>query len=235
VWEYGAELVELLAPLPSERILDLGCGPGHLTAESRVIVVGVDSAPSMVAQARRHYPSLKFEIADARNLPYHEEFDAVFSNAALHWVRPPEDAIDGIWRALRPGGRFVAELDGKGNIASILEAIKSALGQVQVHMQLTGRPDFYFPGSGEYASLLKENGFSVTLATLFGRPTGLDNGPRGLRLWLEMFATGFLAGLDADPRVEVIELVERRLRPRLYSDGQGTVEYKRLRVVARKE
>ncbi len=238
VWEHGTELVELLAPTPGERILDLGCGTGHLTAkiaESGATVLGVDSAPSMVEQARQNYPALRFELADARDLPYHEEFDAVVSNAVLHWVRPPEKAIEGVWRALKPGTRFVAEFGGKGNIALVLDAIRSALDQVQPSTPPTGQPDFYFPDPDEYASLLENHGFSAIQATLFDRPTPLDGGPEGMRLWLDMFAGGFFDGFDTDQRREAIELVERKLRPRLYGDGQWTVDYVRLRVVARKE
>ena len=238
VWKLGDDLVEILAPLSGERILDLGCGTGHLTAiiaKSGATAVGVDSAPGMINQAQRHYPYLRFDLANARHLPYHEEFDAVFSNAVLHWVRPPERVIAGIRRALKPGGRFVAEFGGRGNISLIMEAIHSALDQVHVRTPATSQQDFYFPDTEEYSSLLDNHGLSVTQASLFDRPTPLSGGPVGMRLWLDMFATGYIARLDADQRCEFVELVERKLRPRLYGGGQWTADYKRLRVVARRD
>src|SRR6202043_2259805 len=100
VWKYGADLVPLLAPQPGERILDIGCGTGHLTAqiaESGARLVGVDRSPEMVKAARKVYPNLQFEVADARALRFHNEFDAVFSNATLHWIQEPEPVIRGIW------------------------------------------------------------------------------------------------------------------------------------------
>jgi trans-aconitate methyltransferase len=119
VWKYGADLVPLLAPQSGERILDIGCGTGHLTAqiaESGARVVGVDRSPEMATAARKAYPKLQFEVADARDLPFRDEFDAVFSNAMLHWIREPELVVRSVRNALRPGGRFVAEFGGKGNI-----------------------------------------------------------------------------------------------------------------------
>ena len=109
VWKYGSDVVSLLDPKAGERILDLGCGTGHLTAqiaESGALVTGVDRSAEMVAAARSAYPNLKFEVADARNLNFREEFDAVFSNATLHWIHEPERVLQGVWKALRPGRKI---------------------------------------------------------------------------------------------------------------------------------
>jgi trans-aconitate methyltransferase len=130
VWKFGSDVVSLLDPQLGERILDLGCGTGHLTAqiaESGARVTGVDRSAEMVAAARLAYPNLKFEIADPRTLPFQNEFDAVFSNATLHWIHEPEQVLQGVWKALCPGGRFVAEFGGKTNIRAMQEGSDRAL------------------------------------------------------------------------------------------------------------
>src|SRR5690242_11899204 len=119
VWKGGAELIDLLNPTSGQRILDLGCGTGHLTAQIAkrgARVTGLDSSPSMIAQARQNYPRLKFVLSDARSLEFREEFEAVFSNAVLHWILDAEAVVAGVARALTPGGRFVLEFGGKKNI-----------------------------------------------------------------------------------------------------------------------
>jgi trans-aconitate 2-methyltransferase len=137
VWEFGRDLVQLLAPEPGDRILDIGCGTGQLTetiARSGAEVLGVDRSAEMIAQARSNYPALAFEIGDAAALPYTAEFDAVFSNAVLHWVKDARGAVAGVARALKPGGRFVAEFGGRGNVRRLVEAVCGAL-------ELVGLPD----------------------------------------------------------------------------------------------
>ena len=175
VWENRTDLVDLLAPRPGERILDVGCGTGHLTAriaQAGAKVVGID-------RARQNYPDLRFEQGDVRNLTYGQEFEAVFSNAVLHWVRPPEAAVEGIRQALKPGGRFVAELGGEGNIALILDAVDSARKELGVPGLTTTRSTFFFPSPDEYTSILESHGFSVTQADMFDSPTPLDWGREG--------------------------------------------------------
>src|SRR5688572_27496888 len=133
VWQRAADLIDILAPLPGERVLDLGCGTGQLTAQiadrgSRVL--GIDRSPDMIAQARRNLPGLSFDVGDATSFTTDEPFDAVFSNATLHWVRPPEAAVERIRAALKPGGRLVAEFGGSGNVARICDALRRALREV---------------------------------------------------------------------------------------------------------
>ena len=223
VWKHGLGLLELLAPQPGQRILDLGCGAGHLSqkiAESGAEVIGLDSSPEMIAQARINYPKLRFMLEDARRFSLPEPVDAVFSNAALHWILPPDQAAARIADALKPGGRFVAELGGKGNIQSVLEAIRLVV------------PNFdnpwYFPSIPEYGALLEQHGLEVTFAVLFDRPTKVE-GEDGAEEWLRMFASGIL-GSDQQALSRVVEL----LRPRLYRDGAWWMDYRRLRVVSRK-
>lgn len=216
VTDYGASLVGMLNPKPGERILDLGCGTGKLShdiARSGAEVVGIDASPDMIAQARRNDPELQFLVADAREFRTERPFDAVFSNAALHWMKPPERVAETIAAALRPGGRFVMEMGGKGNTRSITT--------------LAPNHPWYYPSIGEYASLLEKYGIQTETAALFPRPTPVE-GESGLRDWLRMFTSSFVAE-DRIPEFEAA------LRPKLFRDGVWYIDYVRLRVTARKE
>ena len=233
VWKHGAALLELLAPQPGERILDLGCGTGHLTAQiaaSGAEVCGLDSAPAMIEQARRLYPALHFEVGDARNFAFAQPFDAVFSNAALHWVKPPAQVIACVHRALKPGGRFVAEFGGKGNVQTIALALQEAARAIGVEPVAS---PWYFPSLAEYANLLEAGGLEPTFAVLFDRPTALE-GEQGMRHWVEMFGTEQLSAIPEQRRPEFLRMVEERVRPTLWREGAWYADYRRLRVVARR-
>ncbi|MDP9383530.1 MAG: methyltransferase domain-containing protein [Chloroflexota bacterium] len=237
VSRHGTGLIELLAARPAERILDLGCGTGHLAAQIAATgaeVVGVDSAPSMIQQARRNYPHLRFEVADGTDFSFAEPFDAVFSNAAIHWMRPPERVVECVSRALAPGGRFVAEFGGKGNVQMILNSIHTVLRRAGDCVPEERNP-WYFPSIAEYTSLLEGNGLSVRLAVLFERRTLLDGGEEGMRNWLDMFAGSFLSSVPLSARTDVIAAVEDGLRSKLFRDDAWYADYMRLRVVAIKE
>ena len=215
VFRFGASLIGDLKPQPGERILDLGCGTGHLTNEiaaAGAAVLGIDSSAEMIEQARSNYPQVRFEAADATEYRTSEQFDAVFSNAALHWMKPPDAVAESISLALKPGGRFVAEMGGKGNTASILA--------------ITKRNIWYFPSIGEYSSLLERHGIEVVQAMLFERPTPVE-GENGLRDWLGMFYKPPLPE-------NVIAAAEGELRPKLFRDGTWYIDYKRLRVIAKR-
>src|SRR5690349_15390007 len=123
----GAPLLDMLAPKAGERILDLGCGDGALTEKIAAIatVVAVDASADQIKAARAR--GLDAHVADGTKLAFKSGFDAVFSNAALHWMRDPDAVIAGVWRALRPGGRFVAECGGAGNVEQIMRALVAAL------------------------------------------------------------------------------------------------------------
>jgi trans-aconitate methyltransferase len=233
VWKYGASLLELLAPRAGERVLDLGCGTGHLSAriaEAGAQVVGIDSSVSMVDEARRNYPQLRFEVADARAFGLSEPFDAVFSNAALHWIKEPERVIACVRAALHPGGRFVAEFGGKGNVQEIVAALaEAALATGGAPLE----PPWYFPGIAEYATLLERGGLEVTFATLFDRPTPLE-GAGAMRRWVEMFAADPLSQVAPEKRDAFLDCVEERLRPAQFRDGTWFADYRRLRIVARR-
>ncbi len=234
VWERAADLVALLAPVAGERILDVGCGTGHLTATiggCGARTVGVDASREMVDAARKAYPGIAFEVHDARALPFDNEFDAVFSNATLHWILEPELAISGIWKALRPGGRFVAELGGKGNIRRMAHAFETARDELSPQPRKTAGP-WYYPSVSEYAGLLDREGFEVRLITLFDRPTPLADGAAGMKNWMAMFAQHFYSELPAADRERFVARVEELLRPELFRGGQWFADYRRLRLVA---
>ncbi len=236
-WKRGADLIELLAPKEGERILDLGCGTGRLTAEIAArgaSVLGLDNSPAMIARARSRFPKLRFEVADARDLDCSQEFDAVFSNAALHWMSESERVVQGIAGSLSPGGRFVAEFGGKGNLRQLLAGVREALEAMGIPVDPRLNP-WYFPSVAEYAALIEKHGLAVTLASLFDRPTPLEDYEDGMRNWFKMFGVPFLDRVPSNRREELLERIERALRPGLYRDGAWFVDYRRLRIVAIKE
>jgi trans-aconitate methyltransferase len=237
VWQFGRDLLNKLAPKPGERILDVGCGTGQLTADianSGAEVVGLDLSAEMIAAASANFPQLRFEIADIAAARYNSEFDAVFSNAALHWVRDQDAAISAIARALKPGGRFVFEMGGRGNIQQIWNAAMQALSAMGVKDPEKLSPWFY-PSIGEYAPMLESQGLLVTFAVLFDRPTPLEGGEQGLWAWLEMFGMFASNVLRPEQRDELMQRIEAITRPGLFHDGQWTVDYKRLRMIAVKQ
>ncbi|MBF2026879.1 MAG: class I SAM-dependent methyltransferase [Oscillatoriales cyanobacterium C42_A2020_001] len=236
VWHYGESLLEWLAPQAGEHILDLGCGTGHLTARiaaSGAQVFGIDANPAMLATAQQTYPHLTFAIADARHFQPSNPVDAVFSNATLHWIPEPDAVIRCVYQALKPGGRFVAEFGGKGNIGAIATALFAELKHLG-HLNCDTWNPWYFPTVSEYATQLEQQGLEVTRAVLFDRPTQLEDGDAGLRNWLRMFANGILAHVSAEEQMQVMQRVEECLKPVLYQAGNWTADYRRLRIVARK-
>ncbi|MCY3665141.1 MAG: class I SAM-dependent methyltransferase [Gemmatimonadetes bacterium] len=229
----GADLVEVLAPQVGERVLDLGCGTGQLSARidaTGAEVVGIDLSAEMIEAAREQFPGLFFAVGDAREFSFAEPFDAVFSNAALHWVKPPEEALACIAACLGQGGRFVAELGGARNIATISQGLIDQLATRGFHPQ----SPWYFPSLGEYARLVEQAGLRVAYANHFPRPTHLE-GKSGLRDWLGMFAEALTADVPPPMREELWDAVEDAVRPVLYGDGGWHADYWRLRVVAYKE
>jgi trans-aconitate methyltransferase len=234
VWQYGRDLLVLLNAKPGERILDVGCGTGQLTAEIAQFgaeVVGIDSSPEMIDTARSNFPHVLFDVADAAALPYSSEFEVVISNAALHWVRDQRGAIASIARALKPGGRLVLEMGGRGNLRHLLEAMYQALRVLGIANPEQLSP-WSFPSIGEYAPLLESQGLEVDFAVLFDRSTILEGAERGLKLWLEMFGRFAVEAIAPEQRKEFFSLADKFATPALLHNGTWTIDYKRLRLVA---
>jgi SAM-dependent methyltransferase len=222
-------VLKLLAPSAGERILDLGCGDGVLTEKiiaAGASVVAVDAAPGMVAAARRR--GLDARLLSGQSLEFDGEFDAVFSNAALHWMRPAAAVLAGVHRALRPGGRFVAEMGGHNNTAAIMVALRAVLGRYGLDAQRLN--PWHFPSAAAWHGKLEAAGFVVDAIRIIPRPTPL---PAGLEAWLDTFAEDFLGPLAAADRpaarAEIVDL----LRPVLVDEsGMWIADYVRLRFRA---
>lgn len=229
VADLGQPVLELLAPRPGERILDLGCGDGALTVklvQAGADVVGADASAELVAAARAL--GLDARIADGQALDFGPEFDAVFSNAALHWMRQPDAVIAGVRRALKPGGRFVGEFGGHGNVAAIVTALVAALNARG--LDGAARVPWFFPTPAEYAAKLETQGFRVDSIGLVPRPTPL---PTGMRGWLDTFANPFLDGIDAAARASILDEAQALLAPSLRDQsGNWSADYVRLRFAA---
>jgi trans-aconitate methyltransferase len=232
VADLAGGVFDLLAPKSGERILDLGCGDGALTAKIAAAgaeVVGVDSSPSMVEAARAL--GLDAQVVNAESLAFDAEFDAVFSNAALHWVRDQSAMLAGVRRALKPGGRFVAEMGGQGNIAAIRVALAAVLRQWGLDAYTL--ENNFFPGDKEYRARLESAGFAVDQIALIPRPTPLPES--GMRGWLETFRRGLLEKLPEEHREAAIGETVALLKPVLHAEEGGwTADYVRLRFHARK-
>ena len=229
VAEYGREVAGLLNPQPGERILDLGCGDGRLTefiASFDSELIAIDSSREQIIAARDR--RLDARVVDAIRLPFREEFDAVFSNAALHWIKPPEDVVRGVFTALRPGGRFVCEFGGAGNIAAICDALTRALATRGFDFDELN--PWYFPTADEYAELLRAVGFAVKQIELFDRPTPLAT---DIIAWLRTFTRVFIEAIPRAERHDFLAELRDLLRPTLLRDtGDWFVDYVRLRLMA---
>jgi trans-aconitate methyltransferase len=231
VSDLGSSVLELLSPKPGERVLDLGCGDGVLSkkiAELGCEVVAIDSSVAFIDSARKL--GLDAHVIDAVSLPYHEEFDAVFSNAVLHWIKRADEMIAGVYRSLRPGGRFVAECGGFGCVDKIRRALVESLDKRGIHGE--ARVPWYFPTPGDYATRLERAGFRVDSIALIPRPTPL---PGDITGFLETFGLCFLEGLSGPDRSEYLQEVRTVLKPQLVNEaGVWIADYVRLRFAATK-
>jgi SAM-dependent methyltransferase len=229
VADLGVPVLELLNPTAGERILDLGCGDGVLTLKLKTFgcdVLGVDASPDLLQAAQAL--GLETRLIDGHDLPFHHEFDAVFSNAALHWMKNPDAVIHGVWNALKTGGRFVGEFGGAGNVATIEAALHAVLRQHGIDPEPLN--PWYFPTVEDYQTKLEAHGFYVNDIRLIPRPTPL---PTDIRGWLVTFANPFTTAIAPTDRDTFLDQVVERLKPTLCDDsGNWTADYVRLRFSA---
>lgn len=228
----GSEVLDLLAPQPGERILDLGCGDGVLTealVAAGAEVIGVDASADMVAAARDR--GIDARIADGTALDFDGGFDAVFSNAALHWMTDSDAVISGVRKALKPKGRFVGEFGGAGNVAAITVALIAVLERRGLDAR-TAIP-WFFPTPEAYRQRLERQDFAVGFIASIPRPTPLPGGMDG---WLETLAASVLDALPPGERIAARDEAVSLLRPVLRDElGQWTADYVRLRFAARRD
>jgi len=231
VSDLGSGVLLLLAPQPGERILDLGCGDGVLTKKLVDLgcqVVAVDSSAPQIEAAKKL--GLDAHVMDGEALPFRNEFDAVFSNAVLHWIKCADPMIASVFRSLRSGGRFVAECGGHRCVDKVRRALVQALRRRGIDGE--ARVPWYFPTPDDYATRLERAGFRVDSIALIPRPTPL---PGDILDWLETFAQSFLQGLQGDARTEYLHEVRAALEPQLRnSTGMWVADYVRLRFSATK-
>ncbi|MBQ0720557.1 MAG: methyltransferase domain-containing protein [Gammaproteobacteria bacterium] len=225
-------VLALLNPQPGEHILDLGCGDGELALtiqQQGCTVVGIDASASMVESAKAR--GINAQLVDGHALDFHNEFDAVFSNAALHWLTEPEKVIKGVHGALKNNGRFVAEMGGDGNIAALLKAMAEVFEENPSFG--TFKHPWYFPTVDGYKNRLEKAGFMLEAIELIPRPTPLES---GLEKWLEIFADSISSQLNKQQKPQFFSAVKEKLSPVLYSEKDGWVaDYVRLRFAAIKQ
>jgi len=230
VSDMAGAVVDLLSPKAGENILDLGCGDGVLTAQLANIganVIGVDMSDDLLKSAREKGLSVK--KMDGEALTFESQFDAVFSNAALHWMTNPQKVLAGVSRALKPQGRFVAEFGGHGNVAAIVTAMRAVAALRNGDETLAG--PWFFPSPPVYQKMLEDNGFKVEKIGLFPRPTPLKT---GMKEWLKLFRKPFFDQFS-DEKDSVLSQVETLLKPVLQdANGDWTADYVRIRFKATK-
>lgn len=231
--KYGEDLLSWLDARENETILDLGCGTGQLTHEitkSGATVTGMDASAEMIEKATAAYPGTKFFVGDATGFETSQQYDAVFSNATLHWINDQDAALTAVNKALKAGGRFVLEMGGKNNIKSIADAVVTTLQEKKL---LEGQPFqfWYFPSVAAYTTLLEQHGFTVESVLYFNRPTPLT-GEDGMKNWIDMFGSFLFKNIDAAKAATVTQEAVAKLKPTNYNNGTWYADYVRLRIKA---
>lgn len=234
VFDYGKDLVSMLNPQAGERILDLGCGTGELTAEiakSGAELVGLDASEKMVEAAKAKFPDIKFIEAKGESFIDSQPYDAIFSNATLHWILNPEAVISCMYSNLKPDGRLLLEMGGNGNISSIITALSTTLKE-HGYTKQSRITNWYFPKLGTYCHFLEQRGFKVTFAHLYDRPTKLQDPDNGIVDWLNMFGNSYFNDIPQDEALKIKQKVQKILKSKLFKDGHFYADYKRLRICA---
>lgn len=237
VTKYGMSLVDLLHPKRDERILDLGCGSGELSnriAELAKEVIGMDLSTEMISEARLKFPLQQFQVGDASDFSFKKHFDAIFSNATLHWVINHKKAIRSMYANLNYGGRLVVEFGGKDNVKAITNQLRLSLGK-RGYIEQSELELWYFPSIGEYTSELEQVGFRVAFAQWYDRPTELTDEGSGIMDWLLMFGKPFFNGVKDSDVMEIMNEVQKNLKPYLFRNGKWYADYKRIRIIAHKQ
>lgn len=236
VSQHGKSLLKWLNPKSNETICDIGCGTGDLAkqiADSGASVFAIDKSETMINKAKNKYPNIQFEVCDIGKFSAQQKFDAIFSNATLHWFKQPEKAAASFFNAIKPNGRFVVELGGKDNIKCITDGINSALEHFKFSNNKNNNP-WYFPSVSEYTSALEKQGFIVREVVYYDRPTELEGEDEGLRNWLKMFAGFFFENIPLEIYDDMLSYIENECRPHLFKNGKWFADYKRLRIKAEK-
>lgn len=231
VSQYGCELLKYLPQNKQQKILDLGCGTGDLSYELSKLcqkVVGIDASPQMISLAREKFPNLDFRVCEGLSMTFKDEFDVVFSNAVFHWISNHNLLLENIAKALKSAGILICEFGALGNIESIENAFKLALGRqgFAYTMKLN------FPDADSFSKLLKQNHFEIIELSKFDRPTPLENNEEGLRIWLKQFFNSQLDELPLQIQEKIFEEVETLTKDKLYHNRVWILDYKRLRVIA---
>lgn len=229
----GNGVLEFVVPAAGDKVLDAGCGTGDLTYkiyQAGASVTGIDQSENMIQQAAYKYPEVAFKKQNILDLTVKNEFDTVFSNATLHWIKEANTALEGIFESLKPGGKFVAEFGGKGNVQTITDEMIHQVKSAGIKYTDEQFP-WYFPSIGEYTTLMEKSGFNVKLAEHFDRPTPLK-GAQGLRHWMNMFCERLFQNHTNELKEHIMTNVENNLKDYLYYNDEWVADYKRLRVVA---
>lgn len=236
VYNYGEALIDVLQPTKGEFILDIGCGSGQLTQrifEKTGMAMGIDNSSDMIRDASLKFPDVRFEVRSADNFHFDDTFDAIFSNAALHWVTNYKAAIRCMYGSLKKGGRLALEFGGKGNVQTIVNQLRRSLKQ-KGYVEQSSIDNWYFPSIGEYTSALEAEGFRVLVAKHFDRPTELADEATGIMDWLSMFAADFFKGVRPDHIEEIKEEVQDKLKDGCFINGKWMADYKRIQILALK-
>lgn len=231
VADLGEPLLALLDGRPGEMILDLGCGDGALT--QKIVAAGCKVYASDTSLAQLHATrelGIEVFVMDGQQLGLKRRFDAVFTNAALHWMKQAEKVVEGIAASLKPNGRFVGEFGGKGNVETIRQALHGTLRNRGIDPWSVD--PWYYAGPEEYSKLLKRHDFTVEYIELIPRPTKL---PGDILGWLEVFAQPFSKAVAESERSNFLTEVRHQLEPTLRKDDDSWyADYIRLRFKAKR-
>ena len=225
----GQPLLELLAPKNGEIVMDLGCGDGALTEKvaQLVTVVGTDASFAQARAAKDR--DLSIVVVDGHDLCFKPQFDAVFTNAALHWMQRPERVVQEVWHCLKTGGRFVGEFGAKGNVETVRSALHEALRRRGIDP--LGLDPWYFPSPEDFSILLVNSSFTIGYVEIIQRPTQL---PGELLDWLKIFAQPFTNAVGRDHRQGFLDEVCQRSDAFRDVEGRWSIDYVRLRFAATK-